>query len=65
MRTQFRIDTFQPTYFVVDDFESLFEATRPDLTPTYAELRATEDIAAGAIVPGDVVHHAGRSGSAS
>ena len=59
MRTQFRIDTYQETYFVIDDFESLFEATRHDFEPVYAELLASEDIAASAIVPADSVHHAG------
>ena len=30
MRTQYRIDRYQETYFVIDDFEQLFAATRPD-----------------------------------
>jgi phenylalanine-4-hydroxylase len=64
MRTQFQIDTFQRTYFVIDDFDTLFQATQPDFTPLYAELLSTEDVAAEDIVPGDVVHHAGRSATA-
>ena len=35
MRTRYRIDRFQQTYFVIDDFEQLFEATRPDFTPPW------------------------------
>ncbi|KAF1003649.1 MAG: Phenylalanine-4-hydroxylase [Luteibacter sp.] len=38
MNTKYRIDTFQQTYFVIDDFEQLFDATRPDFTPIYAKL---------------------------
>ena len=60
MRTRFRIDTYQETYFVIDGFESLFEATREDFEPIYRELLASEDIAAGTILPTDRVHHAGR-----
>jgi hypothetical protein len=37
MRTRYRIDTFQKTYFVIDSFEQLMEATRPDFVPIYAE----------------------------
>jgi phenylalanine-4-hydroxylase len=40
MRSQYKIDTYQATYFVIDDFQQLFEATAPDFTPIYAEVRA-------------------------
>lgn len=39
MRTRYRIDTYQKTYFVIDSFEQLMEATRPDFAPIYALLR--------------------------
>src|SRR5882724_1979533 len=55
MRTQYRIDSFQKTYFVIDSFEHLFEATRPDFTPYYAALAGLPDIPAGDILPSDVV----------
>jgi phenylalanine-4-hydroxylase len=51
MRTQYRIDSFQSTYFVITGFEQLFEATAPDFTPLYervsiqAELGAQERLA--------------------
>lgn len=35
MRTRYKIDTFQTTYFVIDSFDQLFEATAPDFTPIY------------------------------
>ena len=35
MRTRYRIDRYQETYFVIDDFDQLFAATRPDFAPIY------------------------------
>jgi phenylalanine-4-hydroxylase len=59
MRTRYRIDTFQKTYFVIDDFEQLFAATRPDFTPIYASLAQQPAIAAGDVQSGDDVIHRG------
>jgi len=59
MRTKYRIDTFQKTYFVIDSFESLFEATLPDLAPVYAELREMPPHGAGDVLPSDRVDHRG------
>jgi len=53
MRTDYQIDRFQDTYFVIDNFEQLFEATRPDFTPIYRELAALPDIASDQVVAGD------------
>jgi phenylalanine-4-hydroxylase len=39
MRTDYHIDRFQETYFVIDDFEQLFRETAPDFTPIYERLR--------------------------
>ena len=39
MRTDFHITDLQELYFVIDDFEQLFDATRPDFAPYYEELR--------------------------
>jgi phenylalanine-4-hydroxylase len=55
MRTKYRIDTFQKTYFVIRDFEQLFEATRPDFTPYYAQLKALPDLGAGDLIDTDEV----------
>lgn len=55
MRTRYRIDTFQKTYFVIDSFEQLFEATRPDFTPLYARLRGQPDFGAADLAPQDMV----------
>ena len=60
MRTQYRIDDFQESYFVIDSFQQLFDATRPDFTPYYEQLRRTADIQPGEIVPGDILLHRGK-----
>jgi phenylalanine-4-hydroxylase len=59
MRTQYRIDTFQKTYFVIDSYEQLMEATRPDFTPLYARLAAQDSFPAGSVQATDTVFHRG------
>ena len=53
MRTQYHIDRYQETYFVIDDFAQLFAATRPDFAPIYGEIGVLPDIPAEAILPND------------
>ena len=55
MRTDYKIDDYQTTYFVIRDFQQLFDATRPDFTPYYATLKTMPDIAPAAIEAGDTV----------
>ncbi|MBS0200007.1 MAG: phenylalanine 4-monooxygenase [Proteobacteria bacterium] len=55
MRTRYRIDTFQKTYFVIDSYEQLIEATRPDFTPIYARLSALDSVPAGTVLDSDTV----------
>ena len=55
MRTRYRIDTYQKTYFVIDDFDQLFDATRPDFAPIYAGLKLLESFPAGSVQPDDRV----------
>jgi phenylalanine-4-hydroxylase len=59
MRTRYRIDSFQKTYFVIDSFEQLIEATAPDFTPIYAKLARQESIPAGTVLEGDKVFNRG------
>jgi len=40
MRTKYRIDSYQASYFVVQSFDELFAATAPDFTPIYRTVRA-------------------------
>jgi len=39
MRTEYIIDRYQETYFVIDSFAHLMRETAPDFTPIYARLR--------------------------
>ena len=39
MRTEYIIDRYQDTYFVIDSFDQLLRETAPDFTPIYARLR--------------------------
>lgn len=40
MRSEYLIDRYQETYFVIDSFEHLMRATAPDFTPLYARVRS-------------------------
>ena len=53
MQSKYKIDTFQETYFVIDSFQELFDATAPDFTPHYVQLKQRSDIAANAFAPDD------------
>ena len=55
MRTQYKIDTYQQNYFVIDSFEQLFDMTAADFTPLYASLVGTDKIAPGANENGDIL----------
>ena len=55
MRTHYRIDAFQETYFVIKSFEDLLRQTvETDFAPLYAELAALREFAANEAAPGDV-----------
>jgi phenylalanine-4-hydroxylase len=55
MRSLYRIDAFQETYFVIESFDRLFEATRPDFAPLYRDLAALPELPANAVLPEDRV----------
>ena len=55
MRTRYRIDSFQQTYFVIDSFEQLISTTLADFTPLYARLAGQDPIPADAVLDGDAV----------
>jgi phenylalanine-4-hydroxylase len=44
MRTNYRYDNLQRTYFVIDSFEELFEKTRPDFTDYYSQVKAMPEL---------------------
>ena len=59
MRTRYRIDTYQKTYFVIDSFEQLMEATGPDFRPIYDALARLDSIPAGDVLDTDKVYNRG------
>jgi len=55
MRTKYVIDTFQPTYFVIDSFEQLLDDCYQDFDPIYERIRAAPDIEANELIDNDEV----------
>lgn len=62
MRTNYRIDDFQETYFVLDNLNDLLELARIDFAPLYERVADASDFEPGDILPTDVVltHGSGR-----
>ena len=48
MRTRYKIDSYQQTYFVIESFQELFDKTAPDFTPIYEHVKAMTELAADA-----------------
>lgn len=66
MRTRYRIDAFQQTYFVIPSFEALLRETlETDFAPLYARLDALSDLAITDILPGDRVFTRGTQAEAA
>lgn len=54
MRTNYKIDDYQQTYFVIDSFEELRRQTADaDFAPLYARLERLSDLAPGDVLPND------------
>lgn len=53
MRTLYKIDSYQETYFVIRDFQQLFDETAPDFTPVYERLKNLDTLPADALLPGE------------
>ena len=57
MRSRYRIDTYQASYFVIDSFQQLFDATAPDFAPVYRAVRqridAEGEVEAGVVLAGE------------
>lgn len=54
MRTNYKIDDYQQTYFVIDSFEQLRHQTADaDFTPLYARLAGLPDLAPDSVLPSD------------
>ena len=55
MRTRYRIDDFQETYFVIDDLERLLELAHVDFAPHYAAVENAPDFEPGEVLASDAV----------
>ena len=60
MRTRYRIDDYQQTYFAVDSFEDLLKQTvETDFAPLYCEMEQESDLEPTDVLVSDVVFHTG------
>ena len=59
MRTLYRIDDFQETYFVIDSFDELLALADIDFAPIYQRVTALPDLEPGTVDPADKVLHRG------
>jgi phenylalanine-4-hydroxylase len=55
MRTRYRIDNFQETYFVLRNLDELLKLAHIDFSPLYEEVKSTTDIDPGDKLPSDDV----------
>ena len=54
MRTEYEIDSYQKSYFVIDNYEQLFDATQQDFAPIYERLIAkTHSYSSAEVLPTD------------
>jgi phenylalanine-4-hydroxylase len=61
MRTRYRIDDFQETYFVIGEFDELLELARIDFAPVYQRVKSKPEFEPGDVLPGDRVVARGTS----
>ena len=60
MRTNYRIDDFQQTYFVIDSFDDLLRQTlETDFAPLYDEMEELPDFDPETVLPTDPVYTRG------
>lgn len=62
MRTRYRIDDYQESYFVIRDLDELLELARIDFAPVYERIALLDEIEPGSVLPGDTVLHRGHGG---
>jgi phenylalanine-4-hydroxylase len=53
MRTDYRIDDFQETYFVIESFDALFDETYRDFAGLYRKLQSGPNYKPGEVLPTD------------
>ena len=54
MRTRYKIDNYQQTYFVIESFQQLFDMTAPDFTPFYTVLKSLPELPADTLLKTDL-----------
>jgi phenylalanine-4-hydroxylase len=54
LRTLYKIDSYQETYFVIDSYQQLFDETAPDFTAMYERLKHMDTLAANTLLDGEV-----------
>jgi phenylalanine-4-hydroxylase len=59
MRTRYRIDDFQESYFVIDSLDELLALAGVDFGPVYERVADVAECEPGQILPGDEVLHRG------
>ena len=59
MRTRYRIDDFQESYFVLDSLDDLLELAQIDFAPLYERAAALPVLEPGTVLPEDHVHWRG------
>lgn len=59
LRTRYRIDYFQETYFVLRDLDQLLELARIDFAPLYQRIQGQPEYIPGDVLPADTVLHRG------
>lgn len=55
MRTNYRIDGFQETYFVISDLDELLELAHIDFEPIYERVQGQPEYEPGQILAGDTL----------
>ena len=55
MRTHYRIDDFQESYFVLDSLDDLLHLAEVDFAPLYDEARGMAEIGPGELLPSDCI----------
>ncbi len=56
MQTDYKIDDYQATYFVIDSYDQLFEASKPDFLPYYTTLRTRPTLDPHEVLASDRVY---------
>jgi len=59
MRTEYRIDDFQESYFVIGSFDELFQETYKDFAALYRKLQSGPTYKPGDVLGSERVHHRG------